>query len=519
MTSLIKNNIHHFFSKGIWIVLLTFSVYAVYLKGIAIQFNLTFFEFSILALTDHYYILYFLILSFLYFLYKFAESNKKIEDMILMRSKRFVTYFLTQVLSLLIISSLFVFLHVMISIVIGIGLRFENVFTTVPVDINTLITSEFERFFPTPLVSLFFIYLHMVLGLTLLGTLFIFLRQFLHPKVVIACIIVSYILMLLSIRSEVDSIVPFLFLNNYIVLHHAFVTLGENYYLLFIAELLLMVCMVMVIKRYWNKTLTISLSIPILDKWNLSMLLSKNHLVVMVVFVTIHVLSIILRIGDLTYFDLLTIQFYGHGTGYFHLIYFLSLVVYNGIPLYLLSYFLEKESADRSSFITIRLKHKKEWLFSILRSASIFIFTYIILTISISSLISFLFRLPFQGYEYMTPVFEELHVNGVKPLNLIGIIISSKFAELVFSFLFVFFLFCLTRTATTGFILLMASYMFCIFDTPIINYLPTGMSSLLRMKEIVGSGGISFFTTISILSMVTIGLYIMIRKWFFQRIF
>ncbi|MFC4388322.1 hypothetical protein ACFOZ1_10965 [Gracilibacillus marinus] len=516
MISIIKRNVNVFFNTEMWIVILVFSIYSAYLKREAITFNLSYFEYLIIVMTDHYYILYFMILSFTYLIYKLYREDNEI---ILIRSKTYLNYYVAQIASLFIISMSFILIHLIIPMVIGIGIRFESEFTNLSIDTNTIIVGEFNQYFSNPFVALISIVFYLILGLTFLGSIFLFLNNFLTEKFVLIIIVCIYILMLLSIRSDVDSMIPFVFLNNYIILHHAFATIDSKYYLFIIVEVALLICMMYIMKKYWYKKLSVRFFNNPLDKWNLNMLFTKKNLIVIIVLSTFTVISIIIKYNNLTFFDVISIQFYGHGTGYFNFIYFISLVVYNGVPVYLLSYFLEKESINRSSVLTIRLQYKQIWLSSILRSSFIFILSYIILTITVTVIVSIVFGLSFNGYDYMHQIFIGFGVNEVNTLKLLLIIIISKALELYFSFLFIFTLFGIVKNATTGFVLLELSYLLLLIDAQFVKYIPIGMSSLLRIAEFVGRNGITYLASIGILLISICLLYRVQRKYIINQIF
>jgi hypothetical protein len=514
---IIKNNVEKFFTKKIWFIALIFSIYSVYLKGQVSSLNITYWEFLIYVMTDHYYFLYFLVVIYIFLLFNSLMQN---EELIWIRSGTFIKYFTSQVFSVLVISMLFVFLHLLIAAVIGVGLRVENTYTYLAFDVDQFVVGKFKEYYSTPLLATSMVLIYMISGLTFLGTIFLFLKQFLSTRYVILGLVFLYFLMVLSIRSEFDSLIPFVFLNNYIVLHHAFFVLDHYYFVFFLIEMGLIGLMCIIVKKYWYKKFTINVNNRTrkLDLWNISMLFTKGNMTIIIVLSFLSILSILFTYDGITYHDLLIFQFYGHGTGYFDLMDFIRLIVYNGIPLYLLSHFLEKESIDRSSLMTIRLEHKITWLLSIMRSAVVFILIYVFITLSITVIISWILGLPFSEFNYMNDLFKESGVTKVDSSYLFIIIVTSKLLELFFSFLLIFLLFCFTKTATVGFVLLQILYSFSLIDANFVKYIPTGMSSLGRMSEFVGVNGIPYIFSIIILFLATCMLYLLCSKAY-KRIF
>lgn len=516
----ITNNLNRLYTKKILFIALVFSIYSALLKRKVSTLDISYWEYIIYAMTDHYYILYFMIICYIFLLFRLFNED---EEIIWIRSGTFIKYFISQMISILVISTMFVFLHLLIVLIIGYGLRADNLFTNLNIDLNTFVVGGFSEYFSTPLIAISITILHMIFGFTFLGTLFLFLRQFLNTKFVILSIIFLYFLMLLSIRSDVDSLLPFIFINNYIILHHAFAVLDHQYYTAILIELVLIGCMCITVKKYWHKKLTLNTIIHykncVMDKWNFSMLFSKKNMILIVTLSVLIVLSIIFKYDNITFYDMLILQFYGHGTGYFDLMDFISLVIYNGIPIYLLSHFLEKERTDRSSLVTIRLKYMKSWLASIMRSTIVFILMYVLLTIVITIIISWLLGLPFNDYDYTYKLFEEFGVKKVNSSYLFAIIISSKVFELFFSFLVIFMLFCFTNNATLGFVLLQILNSLSLLDVSIVKYNPIGLSSLGRMSEFTGIQGISYSSSISILLILTGMFYLILRSGLYKNIF
>ncbi|KKI91380.1 hypothetical protein WQ54_15265 [Bacillus sp. SA1-12] len=515
--SLIKSYVNKFLSNKIWIILLIYTIYTLYLKNLATTYNLTYWEFIVNAITDHYYLLYFMIISFIFLLFNLYTND---EESVWIRSKKFHRYFFSKVVSIFLNSTLFVIFHVLIALIMGIGLRFENLFTVLENE-SLFVLSNFQEFYSNPLLASCFIIIYLILGLTFLGILFVFLNHFLDPKYVIFSIIIIYLMMLISIRTDIDLKFPYLFLNNYIILHHAFAVLGNKFYYLILLECVSIVGILLTVKKFWFKKITFEFNYSdAMSKWNLSILMNKFNLIVILGLLAFLVFSTIFTQKNITFFDLLTILFYGHGTGYFNFLDFLRLVVYNGIPIYLLSYFLEKESINRSFMIIIRLKKKKHWFSSIMRSTVFFLFSYILVTLIIAFIASSLFNLSFNGYNYMIPFFDEKGVQNLNTSYLLLIIISSKFLELFITFLIIFSLFCYTKTAVTGFIVIVLSYLLCLVDTSWIKYFPIGLSSLARLEEFVGERqGISYFHSIGILGVSNLLLFSVLQSGLYQKCF
>ena len=516
MTNLIKANIDKFITSKILIICLVFSLYSINLKKEAHTLQISYWEYVIYALTDHYYILYFMIISFIFIIFNIFKQT---DEIIWIRTRSYIKFFMSQIVSLIVISSVYVLLHVIVTLTMGIGLSFNNQYTSIIADERFTIRG-FSHYYSTPFSASCLIVIYMILGFSFLGILFLFLKQFLHEIVVIISIITLYMFMLLSIRSDLDLDFPYLFLNNYIILHHSFVVLGDAYYFLPILELITIFFIVILIKRYWNINFSFSKYFSnFFDKWNLSLLFSRNNVIIIITLTLFTILTTIFSHDTLTFLDVLFIQFNGHGVGYLNYLDFLQLIIYNGIPVYLLCYFLEKENTERSSLLMIRIRDKKSWLASILRTSLIFIVGYVTITIFITIIISFISGLSFDGFEYNTNLFKNTGVGAISPSHLIMIILSTKSLELFVCFLSIFLLYCFTNTTLPGFLLISLAYFLCLIDLPMVKFNPFGMSSLIRLEEFIGETGLSYSLSTTILFILSVLLYTSIRSGSYKRIF
>ncbi|KZE64313.1 hypothetical protein AWM68_14590 [Fictibacillus phosphorivorans] len=513
--TLIKSHVNMFLSKKLMFVLLIYILYTFYLKNIAIYYQLTYFEFTINALTDHYYILYCMIISFIFLLLNINNPN---EECVWIRSGTFFNYFLSKIAAVVVNSILFVFLHILIALLMGFGLDFENKYTFIESN-NLFILEKLEAIFSTPLESILPIVGYMIGGLTLLGIFLLFIRHFLKPGYVIGIIVVLYLMMLVGLRSDLDAEVPYLFLNNYVIFHHALAAAEERFYIFIFLGLLYIGFILWFTKKYWCKSFSFQLLDP-LSKWNLSILFKKSNLFTIILLLCFIVISIAFTYKDITFKDLLTLVYFGHGTGYLRMLDFLRLIIYNGIPIYLLSIFLEKESLDKSIMVVIRLKKMKNWLFCILKSATLFIVSYICISLTIIILVSAFMGLPFNGYEYMKPFINDNGIGNLDTGYLLLIIISTKFLELLFSFLVIVTLFSLTKTSITGFIVIVSAYLIGLLKIAYLKYSPIGLSSLVRITEVFGEDqSLPYFVSFLILLISNVLLYAVLKSGLYKKSF
>ncbi|MGV8149894.1 MAG: hypothetical protein ACLKAN_12915 [Alkaliphilus sp.] len=248
--SIARKNTSEFFTPKIWLVVIVFSVFTLSTLQSARILDSSYLEFILTALSEHYYIIYFMVPIYVAFVFMLLNSDN---CAILIRSKRYINYFLSQVISLLVISSIFVFTHLFIAIILGYGLRFDNVFTLNGNCPFHEVFLAYSNVFKTPLVTLFVIVIYWVTGLTFIGIMLLVLNHYLNKKLALTVIGASYLLMMAGLRSNIDDKIPFIFINNYVILHHAIAVLGSNYYYMFASKLVIISAALLLVKKYWYK--------------------------------------------------------------------------------------------------------------------------------------------------------------------------------------------------------------------------------------------------------------------------
>lgn len=520
--SIVKKNVDEFFSKKIWIMIFVFSIFALNFIQKARFENFTYWEFIIDVITDHYYILYFMVIFYLFSIFKMIDDDKEI---IVIRTGRYINYFVSQVISLFLISIIFVLIHILIVGIVGYGLNMDNRFTMNIRYYNyAQVLGNYSTYFKTPISAIITHIVYMILGLTFMSVVLLTASHYFNKRFVIIGIMSMYVLMIVSMMPDMDKFPPFLFMNNYVILHHALASLEEKFYVMILIEMFFTCCILCIVKKFWHKNFTFGKNLIFkigVFKWYFKILFSRKNIFIIVTLIIISIINILLRHGTLTIHDLIMLQFYGHGLGYFNLIDFLSLTIYNGIPIYMLAYFLEKESNDRSSFVTIRLKSKEQWFKSVMICGLIFIFIYILTSLCISLIIGSFSGIISNGggYKYANDLFLENGLKIINPFYMYLIIITSKSLELFFYFLVVVICYIYTKSSTIGFLLVQASYISYFLSGHIVKYTPIGIGSLARMSEFVGDKGISYLFIMVILITVNVVLYLYLKSGIYKRIF
>lgn len=513
--NIIKKNMIDFYGKWLLLVSAIFTLDLIPILRTSVYEHLTHWEFVLQAMTDHYYILFAMVIAYIYYVLKIMKND---EQEILIRSKKYINYSIAKIISIISVSGVLVAMHLIIAMIMGISLPIQNIFTG---SSTNEVLSVYPLFFKNPLSALIDCLVFMISGLSFLGIVMMIFNHFLKPVTVVILTVLLYFMMILNLNIGNNSIVPYLFLDNYIILHHAIAVWGYRFYMVLIFELSIVITMLFLIKFWWHKRPQfpkIKLTKNGIGSLYRSMLFSKKNLFIIFISLCVISLSIIITYPKITFNDLLLLQFYGHGIGYFDMMAFLRMLLFNGIPIYLLCIFIAKDSIDRSVLLTIRLKSKKRWLHTVIRAAILLILTYVFLSMGIAFFIAALRDRDFSNYHFMVDIFTFYGTQEIAPWYLIFIILTSKSMELFFYFLIIFTLYSFRKNVTVSFIVLELSYFVYFFSSNITKYLPTGIGSLARMKEFTNEG-FYYWQTMAILTGANLLLYIYLRFFGNKKIF
>lgn len=247
---MVKKNIKIFMGKWLFIIFIIYTIYILPILQYSHFSHLSYWEFILLAITDMYYILYVLVLSYICFVFKNTISEEK---EILIRSKNYLKYFWAQTISLIAISALFIFLHLLIAMILGFRLSCGNIFTN---SMNEDL-AFYAKYFYTPFEGILSSIAYMILGLSIFSILIIFLCHYFKPKTVVIIVILFFLSAMLNYQIFLnESTIPYIFLDNYIILSHAIYSLGIHFYNLLLCEFSFAIGLMFIIKKFWFKQIT-----------------------------------------------------------------------------------------------------------------------------------------------------------------------------------------------------------------------------------------------------------------------
>lgn len=243
---ILNRNINVFLSKQIWILISVFSVFSFrYLLDAKVK-NLTLWDFMTNVITDQYYILYFLMIFYIFSVFKIIKDTN---SLILIRTKKYIQYLFTQVISLFSISSILILIHILILGIMGSILNKNSIFSPEACNANEVIAT-FYTYFKTPILAISLHIIYMILGLTFVGILMLAISGFLKKKSTVAVIIALYILTLLGFNTDINKAIPFIFLDEYVILHHALDAFNSKFYIMILSEFIFASLILYVIGKF-----------------------------------------------------------------------------------------------------------------------------------------------------------------------------------------------------------------------------------------------------------------------------
>jgi len=440
--------------------------------------SLSYEQFVLNMITEHYYLTYFMIPVFLLFTYKILEDDM---DYVLIRSRYYWQYFLAKASAFLLNMIGFVGVQFIVMMLLGIGLRKDNSFSLSRGNHFGMeeLLIEYAKYFNTPLLASIMAGAYMIIGLTVISIVFLMLHHFLEKKTVSIVMITLYFFMTLGLKIPGLNRIPFLFMDNYIILHHNFTASGKIMMSL-ISMLILLIVTGILVMYFWQKCpqWTMKLQKRGITFYYARYLFTKRNVLVMLVvliFISIWKFVNISVFEGATSEDYFLSMFYGHSVNEFHLFRFIEMLILNGVPLYLLSIFVETINNEQNLGLTIRMKHKRNWTRAILQIAVAFITLYVALMIGVGIVLCMMNDLPGNG---LTVFLIQLSL--------------LKFLDLLFQFLLFFMLFIWKRNVTMAFLIVLASNAISLLPMTWVIYFPTGLSSMARNTLILGQEGVTF---------------------------
>lgn len=490
MSTIIRKNLH-IVGKGKFLALFLGCI----LFGISGRVNtaLTYEQHILSAMTDHYYLIYFMIPLYLLVCFSVIEDDGEI---VVMRYCSYFRYFLSKWASIAILSALFMGIQLLAVLLSGIGLPPGNRWILSEDATQTELFSVLLHYFSSPVSCFVVTTLYMLLGLCISGIFCMWIAHFLPKSWASKALMIFYIFTAASIKMPFLQELPITGFNHWIILHHN-LTGGHRFLITAITTLCVVILILWTVKKYWHWQLTIHpKKIKGLAQYYFREAITIKNLLIMIVISSITALWKYIQNPNAIMADEWIVRlFAGHGTGIFHILSFLEMLIANSLPLYLLAIFIERVTSSHSIFVMARLKTRYELLNGILKTAFMFTAFYGLLFIVIPGI-------------------------GISVLNLqttaqtIPLLLSCiglKLLDIMMQFLLMMALYCLTKQITIGFLVLVVLNLLCILPGWMSKYLPFGLSSISRIYLPQTQNGISVFEAYGILIIMNCIIFIWLR--------
>lgn len=504
MKIIIKEDIKSFFTFKV-----LFLIFGCLLFGIGERqsTNLSYQGYILSMVTDHYYLTFFMAPVFLFFIFKNLNEDMKY---ILIRFKTYWTFFLSKVLGIIINVIGFITIQLSVFLILGLGLPFNNSFELNKSSLQDMtLFKELYKHFRSPLSAIVASVSYMILGLIVISIIFFIINHFFSKKLASKSMITLYVLMVVGLRLPSMNSIPFLFMNNFFILHHNFTKIG-NLLVSILSMLILLILSFILIKKYWNRTIYLPKLFKRTDKLNYYSIkiFSKKNLIILtsvIILISLWKLIKFTMYEEISMSEYFISLFYEYDVNTINILSFLEMLVLNGTPLYLLSIFLEREGNARSLPMTIRFGEKIKWIDILLKNSVVFIGVYIISIIAVALLLSVLKGLRIENL-----------IETFKLISLIGI---SRFLDIMLQFLLLFTLYTFFGSMTIAFLGTISANLVLFLPWRWVIYFPVGISSIARNNLLLGDVGISFFTSIGISLLCNVIILIYIRKIAYKKLF
>ncbi|MCB6607198.1 hypothetical protein LI020_03705 [[Clostridium] symbiosum] len=424
------------------------------------------------AVSDHYYLTYFMLPVLLLSCFSFLEDD---EETVILRFQSYHAYFLRKWLgtgagafSLCAVQSAAVLLS-------GMGLPMGNRWELPAGATAAELFSVLRQYFSTPVQAFATFTLYQFCGSLIIFGICMWLGHFCGRKWSVRLLLALYLFSAFWIKLPSIQDLPLTGFNHLLILHHNLGSHGRFAVTGF--TLLIFVIIIAVTVRFgWKGRIS-------LPQWRISgigvyyireLAAGRNLLILStVVLATALYRGVGLRLTE-TGPDWIYSLFAGHGTGYFRVFPFLEMMIMVDAPLYLLAFFVEQTVSGQSLFISLRAVSRRKLMRGILSAGTIFLAVYALLWLTASA-----FTICVFGYGA-----------GEMVWSLLLYAVFMRFLDTMVQYLVMMCIYVFSKQITIGFLALIAGNLLCMIPQPWVSYLPFGLSGLTRIAELNSGVGI-----------------------------
>lgn len=505
---LLLSNVRRIIGSGRLIVIdiLVYSFICGTNLQLAKETGMTCFEYVLHCISNHYFILYFLLIAYMLIITRYLRQTQDIQIVRYVNKKRWMRI---ELLSLLLFSILFSGIHLTIPYVIGIlKLPFSAGFT---VSAKTDVWSEmmdllieYGKWFSSSVIASICVCLFLAIGLWLIS---IVLRKVLTEYGMIAVLILMggiVINTFVGLKTSMDDVAFPLFINKYLILHHALFSNGW-------IGVLLIVCVPCVLFFLFSFNLR-----PLFKKGRapgnderpfiMISLFSRANMKrmtgIVLLYCLINAVSLMFIEKAPGVADYFLYMFIGGSGKSITIRDLLSYIFMIGIPIYFIAVYEEKIRTYHSTPLLIRYGEISRLENAIRKAEVRFLLMYFLILLSSiflsGGLLSLKTGLIFGRYidDYAGLLGKGLP-SAVFLLN-IGIVV--RLAELFLVTTIFRLIRSLTENTSLSFVIALSGYLLLLIPLRFISFLPYGAGSLTRIAECFGGNGVAPYLIIVLIS-------------------
>lgn len=492
MFALLRKNLSVFGYKKMLALFFACLIVSVSLR---INSTLSFQQHVVSAVSDHYYLTYFLLPIVLFGSFSFLEDD---EPIAIFRYQSYFNYFLKKWLGVAVIALMILGIQTVSILLSGIGLQLVNNWQIAESVLENDLFSVLQEIFSTPAYAFIAYSVFQWLGISFIFGIAMWLGHCFGKRGTVFTVVGLYLYSALWIKISVLQKLPMIGFNHLLILHHNLVGGQSRTFITGITLTFLSVLILLSVRQGWRgQRIVLKVRIFGITGYYWRQITMKRNLIILIITVTLMTLYKWLAGGRMlqTGEEWITVLFAGHGTCYLHLLSFLELLIIAGTPLYLLAQFIEKVVGEQSMFITIRTKGRRQIIKGILLTGGLFILLYVLLWIGTG-----IFCTIFSNWELSLPT-----------LYLLLYAATMRFLDIFLQFLIMFTIYIFVKQITVGFLVIFVMHLLCIMPVSVSKYLPIGLSGLSRLSMLAGAAGLSSMAALlelSVLNMVGITLLV-----------
>ena len=357
------------------------------------------------------------------------------------------------------------------------------------------IFSLLSHFFPNPYAALLCAALYLLAGYWLIGLLALWLGHFFSRSASVRGLAGLYVLTVLWFKIPVLTEPPFSFLtffNHWCILLHN-LTEPRRFPLTVITTLFLTTGMLWSVYRRWRKT-PVQVRKPSkgLASYYQRVLFSYGNLALLGGSIVLLAIWAWITGGPVVNGSEWVVRLLaGHGTGYFYMMGFLSLLTAQVLPLWPAGGLLSQVINRKGAFQIIRLRRRKELLNALLQTLVLWLLLLGVLLL---------------GAE----IIPSLWAVGTFNLKFAAASTALRILDMGFQILLFLLLVCYIGRTAVAFICMLTLHFLCVLPIP---WLPVGISSLLRIR-LPETGGVVPMTLAAV--ELAVGWAILL-VWLYQR--